>query len=563
MSEETQEIEDIIEDVTEEELTANEELEQDLPEEVSEEQEVSFDDSIKSILLGEKKSCKEEDDEEESEEDEDEEEMEEGYMKASKSKKEESDDEEEEEDEDELSEDFMSALAIGTGAAVGLTGGLIGTLALISGVRKSIVARAAKKAADAKAEEEAAYRKAVADKQKKYNDEIQSIANKFDDDKELASMFKTVPAYMRGSSVKASKNNKERTKQLTKIAKYVKSKLDSRELKAFTDISKAIRDKHSSVSEAAKVEDEVDGEKVSVGVSQAIKKSAKAKAPEPTGKGAQTDDSEQDGEKAIDDTVKSIKKSTPAKKAKVAEALDLLMTNQAELSEDFKTEAATLFEAAIAERSLEIQERLEEKYNQERVEEVEALRESLIERIDSYLSYVVESWIEENTEQVENTLRTEIAENFISSLKDVFVENYIEVPTEKRDIVEELNTVAEETQEKLSESEKQVEALKEQIEAYERNEVLAEASSDLSENESTKLTAIVEDIEFTDKETFASKVGVIKSSLFNIKEESTLQDSVEDYQNAETEVIIEGEADPMEKLPSYMKAYVSALSSSK
>lgn len=421
MSEETQEVEDIIEDVTEEQLTANEELEQDLPEEVSEEQEVSFDDSIKSILLGEKKSCKEEDDEEESEEDEDEDEMEEGYMKASKSKKEESDDEEEEEDEDE--------------------------------------------------EEE--------------------------------------------------------------------------------------------MEEAAKVEDEVDGEKVSVGVSQAIKKSATAKAPEPTGKGAQTDDSEQDGEKAIDDTVKSIKKSTPAKKAKVAEALDLLMTNQAELSEDFKTEAATLFEAAIAEKSLEIQERLEEKYNQERVEEVEALRESLIERIDSYLSYVVESWIEENTEQVENTLRTEIAENFISSLKDVFVENYIEVPTEKRDIVEELNTVAEETQEKLSESEKQVEALKEQIEAYERNEVLAEASSDLSENESTKLTAIVEDIEFADKETFASKVGVIKSSLFNIKEESTLQDSVEDYQNAETEVIIEGEADPMEKLPSYMKAYVSALSSSK
>jgi hypothetical protein len=423
MSEETQEVEDIIEDVTEEQLTANEELEQDLPEEVSEEAEAeaSFDDSIKSILLGEKKAVKkeEEDEEEESEEEDEEEEMEEGYMKASKSKKEESD-EEEEEDEDE-----------------------------------------------------------------------------------------------------------------------------------------------EEMEEAAKVEDEVDGEKVSVGVSQAIKKSAKAKAPEPTGKGPQTDDSEQDGEKAIDDTVKSIKKSTPAKKAKVAEALDLLMTNQAELSEDFKTEAATLFEAAIAEKSLEIQERLEEKYNQERVEEVEALRESLIERIDSYLSYVVESWIEENTEQVENTLRTEIAENFISSLKDVFVENYIEVPTEKRDIVEELNTVAEETQEKLSESEKQVEALKEQIEAYERNEVLAEASSDLSENESTKLTAIVEDIEFTDKETFASKVGVIKSSLFNIKEESTLQDSVEDYQNAETEVIIEGEADPMEKLPSYMKAYVSALSSSK
>ena len=247
-------------------------------------------------------------------------------------------------------------------------------------------------------------------------------------------------------------------------------------------------------------------------------------------------------------------------KKKVSEALDLLITNEAQLSEDFKTEAATLFEAAIVERSLEIQGKLEAKYNKELNEEVETIRESLVERIDDYLSYVVESWIEENSVQVENTLRTDIAENFMSSLKDLFIENYIEVPTEKRDIVEELNTTVEDTYSKLSEANTEIETLKEQIETFERTEVISSLSEDLSETETHRLKTILEDMSFSDKEGFFKKAQTVKSSIFEIKEETSQEESLVEETEDETEIVIEGSSNPLKKLPASMRQYVEALS---
>ena len=282
-----------------------------------------------------------------------------------------------------------------------------------------------------------------------------------------------------------------------------------------------------------------------------IKKSVPAKAPEPKGKGAgKTKKEAIDGEKVADQA------------AKVAEALDLLMTNESSLSEDFKSQASTLFEAAIAEKSVQIQEKLEEKYNQELNEEVETIRESLINKIDSYLEYVVESWIEENTQQVESTLRSEIAENFITSLKDVFVENYIDVPAEKRDLVEELNELAEETSDKLANAEVEIAGLKEQIETFEREEVFNSLTEDLSDAERCKFKSIVEDVEYGNKESFSKKVEVIKGSLFeslSTQEDSTVVEDTTD--DSETEIIVEGETkvDEISKLPASMRHYVDAL----
>ena len=260
-------------------------------------------------------------------------------------------------------------------------------------------------------------------------------------------------------------------------------------------------------------------------------------------------------DKFQDDKQKAIFKG---ESADISDALNTLIENDSNLSEEFKTQASTLFEAAIAKKVVEVKEDLEIQYHEELQEEIDNVRDVLVEKIDNYLSYVVESWIEENEEQVSTTLRTEIAENFISSLKDVFVENYVEIPEEKRDLVEELAEKAESTQEALTEAQVEVEVLRDQIENYERNEIISEASSDLSENESYKLKEILEDIEFGDKESFTSKVKVIKSSLFNINEETT--DEVVEDVNSETEVIIEGDGDPLEKLPAHMKAYVKALS---
>ena len=241
-------------------------------------------------------------------------------------------------------------------------------------------------------------------------------------------------------------------------------------------------------------------------------------------------------------------------------ALDTLIENDSNLSEDFKSQASTLFEAAIAKKVSEVKEDLEIQYQEDLQEELSSVRDVLVEKIDNYLSYVVESWIEENEAQVTSTLRAEIAENFMSSLKDVFVENYIEVPEEQRDLVEELTQAAESSQEKLTESELELEILKDQVEGYERDAVLSEASVGLSETEAHKLREILEDIDFSDKESFTSKVKVIKSSLFSIKEEASTEEVVEEDTTGETEVIIEGEGDPMENLPKSMKAYLSAIS---
>jgi hypothetical protein len=244
----------------------------------------------------------------------------------------------------------------------------------------------------------------------------------------------------------------------------------------------------------------------------------------------------------------------------ITAALNTLIENDSNLSEDFKVQASTLFEAAIAKKATEIKEDLEIQYQEDLQEELNGVRDVLVEKIDNYLSYVVESWIEENEAQVTSTLRADIAENFISSLKDIFVENYIEVPEEKRDLVAELADKSEEQEEKLTEASLEIEMLKDQVEGYERDEIISEMSQDLSGNEAHKLREILEDIDFSDKESFTSKVKVIKSSLFSIKEETSTEEVVEEDTTGETEVIIEGEGDPMEKLPKSMKAYLSAIS---
>ena len=247
------------------------------------------------------------------------------------------------------------------------------------------------------------------------------------------------------------------------------------------------------------------------------------------------------------------------KKKAVKEALDVLMSNESDLSEGFKAEASTLFEAALAEKTVELQERLEANYNQHLNEEVETIRESVIEKMDSYLSYVVESWVEENTEQVETTLRSDIAENFMTSLKDLFVENYIEVPVEKRDIVEELASTSEDRLSQIVEKEAEIEELAAQVESFERDVVLADLSEDLSAGEQYRLSTILEGVEFESRETFAGKAQTVKESIFET-EETVIEHAETSEVEGETEIIIEGNTVTSAKLPASMAQYIKALS---
>jgi hypothetical protein len=241
--------------------------------------------------------------------------------------------------------------------------------------------------------------------------------------------------------------------------------------------------------------------------------------------------------------------------------LKVLAEADQELTEDFKAKASILFEAAVANKVQTIQEELESQYAEDLQEEVTYVRESLVEKIDDYLSFVVESWIEENQEFVDNKLRTEITENFMSALQGVFTEHYIEVPDSKVDLVDELSEQVTEVQESLANAEAEKSELARQVETLQREKIISEASADLASTQASKLTSLVEESEFVDAETFAAKVETIKEGFFKESTETTeVITESNTSASTETQTIVEGQVDPMSKLPADMAKYVQQLS---
>ena len=214
--------------------------------------------------------------------------------------------------------------------------------------------------------------------------------------------------------------------------------------------------------------------------------------------------------------------------------LNALVESEATLSDEFKQKAETIFEAAIKSKLAEEVDRLEEKYNEELTEEIESTKSDLVEKVDNYLNYVVEQWMEDNKLAVQTGLRTEIAEKFMNNLKDLFTESYIEVPESKVDLVDELAAEVEELEEAHNTAiAKQLE-MATQLEEYQRAAIIAEASDGLVETQVEKLKKLAEDIDFDDKETFTQKVATIKESYFTKKsaesadiEEDASDDSIQ------------------------------------
>ena len=214
--------------------------------------------------------------------------------------------------------------------------------------------------------------------------------------------------------------------------------------------------------------------------------------------------------------------------------LNALVESEATLSDEFKQKAETIFEAAIKSKLTEEIDRLEEKYNEELAEEIESTKSDLVEKVDNYLNYVVEQWMEDNKLAVQTGLRTEIAEKFMNNLKDLFTESYIEVPESKVDLVDELAAEVEELEEAHNTAiAKQLE-MATQLEEYQRAAIIAEASDGLVETQVEKLKKLAEDVDFDDEETFKQKVATIKESYFTKKsaesadiEEDTSDDDVQ------------------------------------
>ena len=197
----------------------------------------------------------------------------------------------------------------------------------------------------------------------------------------------------------------------------------------------------------------------------------------------------------------------------VKEDVDALVQGE-DLSEEFQQKAATIFEAAVKSKIRPEVERIEEEKTQEIAEEMETFKTELAEKVDGYLDYVVGEWMKENELAIERGLKGEIAEDFITGLKSLFEEHYIDVPDEKYDILESQAQKIDELEEKLNDTIGKLTEKKQSEDTLVRESVIKEVSSDLADTQSEKFASLVEDVEFTDKDSFTEKLNTLKENYF-------------------------------------------------
>ena len=206
-----------------------------------------------------------------------------------------------------------------------------------------------------------------------------------------------------------------------------------------------------------------------------------------------------------------------------------LVSSDADLSEEFKDKAAMIFETAVKTRIQEQTKILEARYEEKLSVETETVKEAMVEKVDSYLNYVVEEWMKENELAVERGIRTEIAEDFITGLKDLFKEHYIDVPEEKYNVLDDLTTQTKKLEDKLNEQiSKNVDLTKEVSESA-KAKAIDEVSTDLADTEKEKFEKMAENVEYDSADKFREKLETIKESYFPKSKivEATSKDEVD------------------------------------
>ena len=230
------------------------------------------------------------------------------------------------------------------------------------------------------------------------------------------------------------------------------------------------------------------------------------------------------------------------------------LTKDEDLSEDFKAKASTIFEAALKSKVSEMKKKMNASYEEKLKEEVEAQKAELTEKVDSYLNYVVEEWMKENSIAIERGIKGEIAEDFISGLKKLFEDHYIDVPDEKYNVLEDQASKIEELEKKLNEQvEKNVELNKANGE-MKRQDIIDEMSADLADTAKEKFNKLAEEVEYSNEKDFTTKVATIKESYFGKKVEAS---------GNEIDDVAAGESSQPEDLSNAMAAYTAAISKTK
>jgi len=238
----------------------------------------------------------------------------------------------------------------------------------------------------------------------------------------------------------------------------------------------------------------------------------------------------------------------------IREDISALFAADESLTDEFKDAATTIFEAAVISKVNEQLEKYVVDIESEINEEKERLQEDMTAKLDQYLDYVVEGWMEENKLAVERGIKAELVDDFIGGLKDLFSEHYIEVPEDKVDVVEELAVRAEELEARLDEELKKNSELKASLSEHRKADLFAEACESLTETQKEKFSVLAEGIEFVNEDKFVEKLQTLKNSYFNESVEITA--TVSDFDDAEP---LEEETSAP-RIDPEMSQYVNAIS---
>ena len=266
------------------------------------------------------------------------------------------------------------------------------------------------------------------------------------------------------------------------------------------------------------------------------------------------EDEEEEEEEEEDEDEKEAEESKKVAKESIDQVVDSLdvsddvnaLVEGEELSEEFKTKAATIFESAVKSKVRAELEKIQEENDKVIEEMAESTINDMTEKVDDYLNYVVEQWMEENQLAIERGLKGEIAEDFISGLKNLFEDHYIDVPDEKYDILEANLTRIEELEEKLNKQMDENIQLRKAKGELVKESLIADVANGMTDTETEKFQSLVEDVEFSDEESYTEKLQTIKESYFGTQEVLT-----EDASETSTE--------PVEEVSNSMAKYLKAI----
>ena len=311
---------------------------------------------------------------------------------------------------------------------------------------------------------------------------------------------------------------------------------------------------HNTKLENKETKKDEDGKEIKEGdLPPALQKAIDAKKDKEDKKDVKESDEKKDAKKDDAEVRTEDEDKEKKKDIDVKEHVDALIAGEKDLTEEFKTKAATIFEAAIKSKVKEIAEEMETDYNTKLEQESAKAKSELTEKVDSYLAYVVEEWMKENEIALERGIKGEIAEDFISGLKKLFEDHYIDVPDEKYNVLEDQAGKIEKLESELNEQIAKNVELNKEVGTKEKDEIKSKVSEDLADTAKEKFAKLAEEIEYSNAEDYQKKLETVKESYFGKGE---AKENLDD-------VAADGSEPVGEDLSKAMAAYSAAISKTK